>query len=223
MKKETNGQMPFFGIPKMLPYIRPHRRAILLMVLLGCAASAVDIAVPLFERYSLNHFVTLGTLDTLGWFALLYTACVAAQSVANYFSCTMATATEVRVNRDLRDAAFNHLQTLSFGYFNQNSVGYIHSRVMSDTSRIGTLFSWTMMEGTWHFAFLIGAVAVMFATNARLALLVTLIVPLIAVIFSLFQRRLVRVNREIREINSRITSDFNEGITGAKTIKLLVA
>ena len=43
------------------------------------------------------------------------------------------------VDRDLRNAAFNHLQTLSFSYFNRNSVGYIHARVMSDSGKIGEM------------------------------------------------------------------------------------
>jgi len=68
----------------------------------------------------------------------------------------------------------------------------------------------------------VGAVVVMFAVNARLAMMVTLILPLIIALFSIFQSKLIRVNREVRELNSKITSDFNEGITGAKTIKTLV-
>ena len=47
------------------------------------------------------------------------------------------------------------------------------------------------------------------------------ILPLVVLLFSFFQKRLVKANREIREINSNITSNFNEGITGAKTIKTL--
>ena len=126
------------------------------------------------------------------------------------------------MNRDLRSAAFDHLQKLSFSYFNQNAVGYIHSRVMSDTGRIGSLVSWTLMDSVWHTSYLIGSIAVMLAINARLALMVMVILPLIVVLFSLFQRHLIRANRQIRELNSKITGDFNEGITGAKTIKTLV-
>ena len=143
-------------------------------------------------------------------------------SVANYISCYNALAVEVRMNRDLRNAAFSHLQTLSFSYFNQNSVGYIHARVMSDTSRIGGLVSWNLMDCVWHSTYFIGAVVVMLIINAKLALLVICIVPLIAILFGIFENRLIKLNREIREINSKITGNFNEGITGAKTIKTLV-
>ena len=93
---------------------------------------------------------------------------------------------------------------------------------MSDTGRIGSLVSWTLMDAVWHTSYLIGSIAVMLAINARLALMVMVILPLIVVLFSLFQRHLIRANRQIRELNSKITGDFNEGITGAKTIKTLV-
>ena len=145
-----------------------------------------------------------------------------ATGALSYVACTRAMTVEVSINRDLRDAAFRHLQTLSFSYYSQNSVGYIHSRLMSDASRIGSLASWTIMDSVWHISYLVGAIVVMFSINAKLAAMVVSIVPLVALLFSLFQKKLVAVNREIREINSRITSDFNEGITGARTVKSLV-
>ena len=220
--KENKKGLPFFGIGKILPYMKKYRSTLGLMIFCGLLGSAFDIMVPLFQRYSLNHFVNGGTLDTIIYFVAVYIASILIMGLANYVSCSNAMAVEVSVNRDLRNAAFSHLQTLSFSYFNQNSVGYIHARIMSDTSRIGSLVSWTLMDSVWHLSYLVGAVCVMMWVNLKLALLVLTIIPLIVVIFSLFQSKLIKLNRQVREINSKITSDFNEGITGAKTIKSLV-
>ncbi len=220
--EKKKDSLPFFGIGKIIPYIRKYSKHLVLMVVCGILSGLFDIVMPLFQKYALNHYVGEKTLDTLGWFIALYAATGILVCIMTYISCSIAMATEVRVNRDLRNAAFDHLQTLSFSYFNQNSVGYIHARVMSDTSRIGSLSSWTLMDAIWHSTYFIGALVVMFLTNAKLAALVFLIVPFITVLFSFFQKHLVRVNREIRETNSKITGDFNEGITGAKTIKTLV-
>jgi len=214
--------LPFFGIGKVLPFLKPYRKVMFVMVFCGLVSTGVDLIVPQFQRYALNHFISENTLDTLPLFIIGYLAVILLTGVVNYISCAHAMRTEVSVNRDLRNAAFNHLQTLSFSYFNQNSVGYIHARVISDTSRIGSLVSWSLMDSVWHLSYLVGAVAVMLAVNAKLALLVIAILPLIALLFSVFQGKLIRVNREVRELNSKITSDFNEGITGAKTIKTLV-
>ena len=214
--------LPFFGVGKVLPFMRKYRRIVTTMIVSGLLSSGVDILLPQFQRYSLNHFIGEKTLDTLPVFLIIYVAAIVFAGVLNYISCSYAMRTEVSVNRDLRNAAFNHLQTLSFSYFNQNSVGYIHARVISDTARIGSLVSWSLMDSVWHISYLVGAIVVMLIVNARLALLVLTILPLIVLLFSVFQSRLIRVNREVRELNSKITSDFNEGITGAKTIKTLV-
>ena len=155
-------------------------------------------------------------------FILVYVGIIVFAGATNYISTNNAIRLEMRLDRDLRNTAFEHLQKLSFSYYSQNSVGYIHARVMSDTSRIGSLFSWTIIDSVWQIAYVIGAIVFMLIANARLALLVLTILPLLVVLFSIFQKKLVRINREIREINSKITSNFNEGITGAKTIKTLV-
>lgn len=218
---ENKTKLPFFGVPKLWPFIRQFRGMILTMIALNLVGSLGDILLPLFQRYALNHFVGEGTLDTLGLYVVLYIALIVFMAVMTYFSSFLSMKVEMGTNQTLRNQAFTHLQTLSFSYYNQNSVGYIHSRVMSDTERIGALFSWTISEGVWQIAYVVGAVVVMLAVNARLALLVILILPLIVLLFSLFQSKLVTANRQVRELNSQITGDINEGITGARTVKTL--
>lgn len=221
-QKEKKKPLPFFGVGKILPFVKKYRKNLFTMIVCGLCGSLVDIILPVFQRYSLNNFVEKQSLNGVWLFVLIYIGTVLFAGATNYVACALATSIEVRVNKDLRNAAFEHLQTLSFSYFNQNSVGYIHARIMSDTSRIGYLVSWCLMDSVWHLSYLIGAIVVMLIVNLRLALLVMLILPLIVVLFSVFQKKLITVNREIREINSRITGGFNEGITGAKTVKTLV-
>lgn len=221
MKKNGSNRLKFFGIGRILPYLRNVRMLLLVMVLLGLLSSIIDIIIPLYQRYALDHFVGLGIFDTIVPFIVAYLATIIIAAIANYISCAAATIVEVRVNRDLRKRGFEHLQTLSFSYFNQNSVGYIHARLMSDTSRIGGLVSWTLIDCVWRVTYLVGAIVVMILMNPKLAALVLSILPLLVILFSFFQKKLIHVNREVREINSKITSNFNEGITGAKTIKSL--
>ena len=224
MKRNSDNPtgLKFFGFNKLLPYLKHYKKPVLGMVI-GClVGSAVDIGVPVFQRYALNHFIGGGTLDTLPVFILLYVLMIGGSALVSFFALRFSMQIEVGVDKDLRNEAFSHLQTLSFSYFNQNSVGYIHARVMSDTQRIGTLLSWTLLDSSFQIAYIIGAVVVMVSINARLALYVLAVLPLAAVLFSVFQRKLTKANREIREINSEITGNFNEGITGARTIKTLV-
>ena len=222
MKKTRSTHLKWFGIPRLLPFLRVYRGRIITMIICGLLGSSVDIILPVYQRYAFNHFVGEHTLDTLPSFIALFVVTVIFAAIVNYIAMYFAFRTEVEVNRDLRNSVFSHLQTLGFSYYNANSVGYIHSRVMSDTSRIGELVSWSLMDSVWHISYLVGAVVVMMAVNLRLALMVMLVLPLSAVMFGIFQGKLVRSNRQVRELNSVITSDFNEGITGAKTVKTLV-
>ena len=222
-KKETEFKtLPYFGINKLLPFLKPYRGIIVWMISLGFAGGLVDIILPLFQEYAIDHFIAMQTLDTMKTFVWVYLGVLAFQVIANGISAYQACQIEMYVGRDMKRESFNHLQTLAFSYFNQNSVGYIHARVMSDTNRIGALVSWSLMNGVWYISYIIGAIFVMLKTNARLAFWVLLIVPVIAVVAQMFQLKLVTLNHKIREVNSQITSNFNEGITGAKTTKTLV-
>ena len=214
--------LPLLGLGKLVPFLRPYRGHIARMLVFSLAGSVMDIALPIFQRYALDHYVAGRTLDTIGLFAGGYFAAVVLTGFFSYITCSLILALEVSFNRDLRNAAFRHLQTLSLSYFNRNAVGYIHARVMSDASRIGSLVSWTMMDAVWHVTYFVGIVAVMLRVNARLALWVLAVLPAAVALFTVFQRKLLRVDREIRELNASITGGFNEGITGAKTVKTLV-
>ena len=219
--KPKQKHLKYFGIPKILPFLKNVRGQILMMVSLAIVSSFVDITIPQFQRYALDTFIDKGTMATIIPFLITYIAVILLASLVNYISCAQATIVEMKVNRELRQVGFRHLQTLSFSYFNQNSVGYIHARLMSDTGRIGGLVSWWLIDCTWRVAYLVGAIFVMIQMNVKLAMMVLTVVPLLVVLFSIFQKKLIDVNREVREVNSKITGNFNEGIMGAKTIKSL--
>ncbi len=221
--EHERARLPWFGIPALVPFLKPFKRPMTLMVTLCLAGGCLDICLPLFQRYAIDHFITEQTLDTLPAFIVLYLLFITGSFVLNYGAFYHAFFMEMNVSLELRRAAFNHLQTLSFSFFNRNSVGYIHSRVMSDTERISSLVSWHVMEAVWTVIFMFGALVIMFSIHWRLALGVSLVLPFAALVIVLFQRALFRINKRIRELNSRITGDFNEGITGARTIKTLVA
>lgn len=125
------------------------------------------------------------------------------------------------MDRDLRNDTFSHLQQVSLSYFNRNNVGYIHARVMSDIGKFGELVAWQLMDVVWWGSYVILALAVMFFINAKMALYLLVLLPIAVVVTMFFQKKLVVYNREMRELNSQITADINEGITGIKSIKTL--
>ena len=202
--------------------MRPYGKLILWMVLMAFYGSAMDAVIPLFQQYAIDNYIANSTLAGLGWFIGAYVVVILTQTASNYISAFGACKLELSVGRDLKRESFNHLQTLSFSYFNQNSVGYVHARVMSDTDRIASTLAWSMAEGVWHSAYLVCAIVMMLILNWKMALCVLVIVPIVAISSMYFQKKLVFFHRQVREKNSRITGAFNEGITGATTTKTLV-
>ena len=220
-QKKTKGAK-WFGIPNLVPYMRPYGKLIFWMVLMAFYGSAMDAVIPLFQQYAIDHYIADSALAGLGWFIGAYVVVILTQTASNYISAFGACKLELSVGRDLKRESFNHLQTLSFSYFNQNSVGYVHARVMSDTDRIASTLAWSMAEGVWHSAYLVCAIVMMLILNWKMALCVLVIVPIVAISSMYFQKKLVFFHRQVREKNSRITGAFNEGITGATTTKTLV-
>ena len=221
-KSRYDVKLPLFGIPRVLPYLKEHKKIFVWMIITTALASVIDSVYPLFNQYALNHFIARHTLDTIVIFTLGYIVMIIAQCLLNFVSCFFCGKIEMNINKDLRNASFNHLQELSFAYFNQNNVGYIHARVMSDTGRIGEMVSWILMDTLYQVTYLIFVFVNMFLIEPRLAFLLALVVPAGVLISMFFQKHLVVLNRKVREMNSTITGDFNEGITGAKSIKTMV-
>ena len=214
-------KIPFFGLGKIMPYLKPFWKSFLFILVMGLLASADDVIMPLFQKHVLNKFIGERDFSSFGIFIVLYLLAVLMSGVLNGLSTLRATQTEAEINNTLRGKLFAHLQTMSFSYFNQNSIGSVHARLMSDTSRIGSLASWNLLDAVMHLTYIVGATVIMLILNARLAVLVLSVIPLLVLFFALFQKIMLRVDRALREQNAKITGDFNEGITGAKTIKTL--
>ncbi len=202
-------------------FLKTHKVLIAVMFASELLISAVSVVTPLFQSYAIDEYIAKNTAEGIGWFILAYSALILASTALQYIETRSGMNLEMYLLRDMRRATFNKLQTLPVSYFNANSVGALHARVMSDSEKIGGIVVWDGNHGLRHIVYVAGAVCVMFSINTYLALCVLAVVPLIALATALFQRKLIKLNRKEREINARITAGFNEGITGAPTTKSL--
>lgn len=207
---------------KVLPFLKPFRKVVWIVILLNLFCSAVDIALPLFQRYAIDNFIETGSIQGLPIFAVVYLVVIALQTASVIAFTRGNIRIEMQMGRDMKRACFVHLQTLSFSYYNVTPVGYILARVMNDTNRIAGLVAWNLVDMLWAFTYVAGVFVAMVVLNWKLALIVMLIVPAIAILTVYFQNRILKWNRKVRKINSKITSAYNEGIMGAKTSKTLV-
>ncbi len=204
---------------KMLPFFKPYKKYFAITLGLNIFLAGVDVLTPLFQSYAIDHFIVPDTLEGIGVFAFAYISMIVMQTISVYWSVHAATTIEMCVGKDLKWAQFEHLQTLSFSYYNTTPVGYIHARVMSDTLKIAGVAAWGLVDMFWAFLYVVSVFVIMFALNAQLAVILLVIVPCIAVITVVFQNKILHWNRRVRKINSQITSAYNEGITGVKTSK----
>ena len=207
---------------KLLPFLKPYRKLILAVLALNLVCACIDIALPLFQRYAIDEFIETGDDTGLPWFAAAYAAVIVLQTLAVILFTRRSMRIEMSLGRDMKRACFVHLQTLSLSYYNVTPVGYLLSRIMSDTNRIAGMIAWNMVDILWAIFYVLGVFIAMFFLNPGLAAAVILIVPVISLLTGWFQDRILRWNRRVRKMNSRITSAYNEGIMGARTSKTLV-
>ena len=214
-------RLRFFGLGKLKPFIATYKLMFAAMIACTILVGIFNTALPLFQQYAFNNFIEGNTLNGIVPFIILYVLCLLVTMVLDFVASFNCCKLEMYTLRDMRRTAFNHLQTLSVSYFNVNSVGRIHARVMSDTSSIASIISWDVYQGGWNITYVLSAIVIMLVLDPLLALCVIVVVPLVAIASCYFQRRLTVLNRRVREINSQITGGFNEGITGVETSKTL--
>ena len=221
-EKEYTKSFDYSIWKRIFPFLKPYKKTVIMILVMNLFCSLVDIILPLFQRYAINHFIEGNTLTGIGFFTVLYIVVIALQGAAVIAFTRGSMRIEMGLGKDLKRALFVHLQTLSFSYYNVTPVGYMLSRVMNDTGKISGLIAWNFVDLLWALTYVLGVFVAMLFLNWKLALVIMLVVPAIALLTFYFQNRILKWNRQVRKINSKITSAYNEGIMGAKTAKSLV-
>lgn len=222
-EKEFHSTSFDWGLWKgLMPYLKPYKKDFMGIFVDNVLCALIDVAFPLFQRYAIDSLVGEGRTDGLMLFGISYAALVVLQALTVVSFSRASMRLEMNFGRDLRRAQFVHLQKLSLSYYNATPVGYLLARTMNDTGRISGMIGWSVADLIWSVLYMAGSYIAMILLNWRLALPVLLVVPVLGLLTAYFQPKILRWNRQIRKLNSRITGAFNEGITGAKTSKTLV-
>jgi ATP-binding cassette subfamily B protein len=169
----------------------------------------VDEGILAGDRAALTQIVTV-----YGAFALVSAAAV-------FGFIFLAGVLGERIRYDLRKKMFEHLQELSFSYFDRTPVGWIMSRVTSDSNRMAELVTWGLLDVTWAVMNIVTALYFMLVINWKLALIVFAIIPILVIVAAQFKKRIIVEYRLVRKINSKITGAYNENIQGVRVIKAL--
>ncbi|MGF7058132.1 ABC transporter ATP-binding protein [Brassicibacter mesophilus] len=207
---------------KLLHYAKPYKDSLFKLGFVMIGVAGIDAIFPLMTKYAIDNFVVPGNLDGLAKFGLGYIALVLVQAINIWFFIAIAGKVETGVCYTIRKVGFEHLQRLSFAYYDKTPVGWLMARMTSDIQRLGDTIAWGLVDSVWGLTMMLAITGVMFYLNWKLALIVLLVMPILAVISVYFQNKILKSYRQVRKINSKITGAFNEGIMGAKTTKTLV-
>ena len=204
-------------------YIRPHKAAFVLDMMLSLFMAQVDLTFPYLTRHSMNtllpekkfmvFFVVMGALFISyllrAWFQYLITI----------IGHRMGTLVEADMRRDV----FTHIQTLSFSFFDKNRTGVLMARVTNDLFEIVELAHHGPENLLTCGATLIGAVIILFTINARLAAVLLVLLP-VCITFAMRQRlKMQEANREVKIKTGEINAAIESGISGIRTSKAFAA
>ncbi len=214
---QFNGQT----LLRILAQTRPHWKWVVGFLVTITLVAALDSYFTFLRKQIIDQGITPGDTAALAHIGAIYGVLILFQAIWVFTFIYLAGVLGERVAYDLRKKMFNHLQDLSLKYYSKTPVGWIMSRVTSDSVRIAELGTWGMLDVTAGVVSIVTAFAFMLFINWQLALMVLLVIPVLLFIAAYFKQKIIVEYRKVRKINSKITGAYNENITGVRVVKAL--
>ncbi|MBN1486095.1 MAG: ABC transporter ATP-binding protein [Anaerolineae bacterium] len=207
---------------RILAFLKPYWYWVLGFVIMIAGTSVTDSYFTYLSKLIVDEGIIAQNSERLRQLLTTYGGLAIFQALTVFGFIYLAGVLGERVQYDIRRKLFNHLQELSFSYFDKTPVGWIMSRVTSDSQRIAELVTWGLVDSTWSILNITTSLIFMAIINWRLALLVGCIVPVMGAIAFWFKQRILVYFRRVRKLNSKITGAYNESITGVRVVKAQV-
>jgi ATP-binding cassette subfamily B protein len=206
---------------RILKQAKPHWPLLAGFLVAIVVVALIDGLFTYLSKQIIDNAITPQDQQALVRYLAMYGVLILLQAGGVFLFITLTGVLGERIRYDLRKKLFNHLQELSFSYFDRTPVGWIISRVTSDTERIAELVTWGLLDVTWGLTSVTISMIFMFWINWRLALIILILLPLLVYVAFQFKRRILGEFREVRRINSQITGAYNENISGVRVTKAL--
>ena len=217
---------------RLLRYLKPYRREVILSVVLLGVISLLEVAGPYLTKIAIDRYVKpvsgAGRLPAEATHGLLliaaaYVAVLAAGFVLRYFQTYTMSMVGQRAMQDLRLSIFRHLETLTPSYFDTRPVGRILTRVTQDVSVLNELFAQGVVAVIGDIFMLAGIIGAMLWLNWKLALVTFITVPLLVISTAIFRAK-VRVSyRRVRTRLARLNGFLQEHLQGLDVLKVFNA
>lgn len=206
-------------LAEFFAYFKPHMGLFLMDMACATLASIIDLVFPYVSRMSMTTLLPEKLFTTFFVVIAIMIAAYILKGVCYYFITVLGHRMGVYIEADMRRAAFNHMQKLSFSFFDHNRTGVLMSRITNDLFEITELSHHGPEDILISGLTIIGALAVMFTIEWRLALVLAITLPIL-IAFTLTQRvRMKKANLEVKRKTAEINSSIESGISGIRTAK----
>ncbi len=218
-EEEFSGQINGGTMRRILSLVKPHWKWVAGFMFTIMWVSLLDAYFTFLSKRIIDEGIIARNTVVLREILIIYGVLMVVQSAGAFGFIYLAGVLGERVQYDLRKKLFNHLQDLSFSYFSKTPVGWIMSRVTSDSERIAQLVTWGMLDVTWAVFNIGSSMYFMLRLNWRLALVVLVTIPILLAVAVYFKTKILRQFRLVRKLNSKITGEYNQNITGVRVVK----
>ena len=219
MKKQRQINYNAHPFRVFMSFFRPHMGLFILDMTCAITASAIDLVFPYVSRLSMTELLPNRLFETffivMGIMFLAYVL----KGVMYYLITVLGHRMGVYIEADMRHAVFNHMQSLSFSFFDRNRTGVLMSRITSDLFEITELSHHGPEDIVISALTIIGSIAVMFTIQWKLALVLAVTLPIL-IAFTLSRRvNMKRANIEVKRQTAEINASIESGISGIRTAK----
>ncbi len=202
-----------------LSFFKPHRKLFALDMFCAFLVAAIDLAYPIISRKAMNDMLPNHAYKTffvvMGVVVLAYIL----RSFLYYIICLWGHTFGIRVEADIREALFLHIEELGYDFFDRNRTGQLMSRLTSDLFEITELAHHGPEDLFISAVTIAGAMIVMFTIEWRLALLVCIIIPLFLFIVMSRRKAMGAASRRVKQKTGAINADIESSLSGMRTAK----
>lgn len=202
-----------------LSFFKPHRGLFFLDMVCALFVALVDLAYPVISREAINTLLPNLQYKTffvvMGIVVLAYVIRSLLYYVITYWGHTFG----IRVEADIREALFTHMQTLGFDFYDRNRTGHLMSRLTTDLFEITELAHHGPEDLFIAIVTITGALIVMFTIEWRLALVVCVLIPVAVFVIMSRRRAMGRASRLVKQKVGVINADIESCLSGMRTAK----
>ena len=181
--------------------------------------SVIDLAFPYVSRWCMYELLPQSAYRTFFVVMAVVIAAFALRALLNYVICYWGHTFGILVEADIRRDLFRHMQELSFNYYDRNRTGQLMSRLTADLFDITELAHHGPEDIFISCATIVGALAIMFTIQWRLALVIALILPIFLLVVWHCRRSMNEAAGRLKQRTAVINADIESGISGIRTAK----